>query len=83
MGTFHVLDYSVLVFGGVVCPHLAQASKMTEEDYAKLVEAMWTGTAVLNTRSKINHVPQLILVVRAKTADFPDRQPCLQAHGRW
>jgi CRISPR-associated protein Csh2 len=70
MGTFHVLDYSVLVFGGVVCPHLAKISKMTEEDYKKLLDGMWTGTAVLNTRSKVNHVPQLILVVRAKNMDF-------------
>jgi len=70
MGTFHVLDFSVLVFGGVVCPHLAKISKMSEEDYKKLLEAMWTGVATLNTRSKVNHVPQLILVVKSKNKDF-------------
>ncbi|MHA1972507.1 MAG: type I-B CRISPR-associated protein Cas7/Csh2 [Candidatus Hodarchaeales archaeon] len=70
IGRFHILDYALFRFEGVVCPKLAEKSKMTQEDLKMLYKAMWNGTATINTRSKVNHVPQLLLAFRSKDKEF-------------
>ena len=70
MGTFHILDYALFRVEGVVCPKLAEISKMTNEDLLKLYTGLWKGTQTINTRSKFNHVPKLLLSFRSKDAEF-------------
>lgn len=70
MGAFHILDYSLIAFEGVVCPHLAEFAKLKKEDLLKLFEGMWKGTKTLNTRTKFNHIPRLLLSFRAENEEF-------------
>jgi CRISPR-associated protein Csh2 len=70
MGTFHVVDYSLIAFEGVVCPNLARFTDLSLEDLEKLYRAMWWGTKTLNTRTKFNHLPQLLISVNSKNKEF-------------
>jgi CRISPR-associated protein Csh2 len=70
MGAFHIVDYSLIAFEGVICPHLAEFAKLTKEDLLKLFEGMWKGTKTLNTRTKFNHLPRLLLSFRANNEEF-------------
>lgn len=70
MGSFHILDYSLLAFEGVICPNLAEKTELTEKDITLLFKAMWWGTKTLNTRTKFNHLPLLLLIFKSKTNEF-------------
>ncbi len=70
MGSFHVVDYSLIAFEGVVCPNLAKISKLTHSDVCKLFKAIWMGTKTINTRSKFNHIPQLLISVNSNNSEF-------------
>ena len=69
-GSFHILDYSLLLFHGLLCEQNAKATKMTESDLVNLYEGLWNGTKLLNTRSKFNHIPRLLLSVVSKEEEF-------------
>ncbi|MHA1784926.1 MAG: type I-B CRISPR-associated protein Cas7/Csh2 [Candidatus Helarchaeota archaeon] len=70
IGNYHILDYALIRFEGVICPKLAKHSSMTKGDLKILYKAMWYGTQTLNTRSKINHIPKLLLSFRSNNAEF-------------
>ncbi len=70
IGAFHILDYALIRFQGVICPKLAEISKMTKNDLKELYAGIWKGTQTLNTRSKFNHVPKLLLAFRSKDGEF-------------
>ena len=70
IGNFHILDYALIRFQGVICPRLAEESGMTKEDLQLLYRGVWKGTQILNTRSKFNHVPKLLLVFRSIDSEF-------------
>ncbi|MGQ4876290.1 MAG: type I-B CRISPR-associated protein Cas7/Csh2 [Promethearchaeia archaeon] len=70
IGNFHILDYALIRFQGVVCPKLAKEAKMTEADLEQLYKGLWKGTQTLNTRTKFNHVPKLLLAFRSKDDEF-------------
>ena len=69
-GSFHIVDYSLILFHGVLCEQNAKASDMTEDDLQNLYEGLWLGTKLLNTRSKFNHIPRLMLSVVSKDKEF-------------
>ncbi|MHA1679585.1 MAG: type I-B CRISPR-associated protein Cas7/Csh2 [Promethearchaeota archaeon] len=70
MGNYHVLDYAMIAFEGVICPYLAEKTGMSEEDLKKLFTGLWNGTTILQSRSKVGHVPKLLVSIVSKNADF-------------
>ncbi len=70
MGEFHIVDYSLIKFHGIACEYNAKVTKFNELDLKYLFEGMWKGTKRLNTRSKFNHVPRLLLSVVSKEKEF-------------
>ncbi len=69
-GTFHIVDYSMLLFHGLLCEQNAKETEMSEKDLLILFEGLWYGTKLLNTRSKFNHIPRLLLSVVSKEKEF-------------
>ncbi|MHA1126612.1 MAG: type I-B CRISPR-associated protein Cas7/Csh2 [Candidatus Heimdallarchaeota archaeon] len=69
-GAFHIVDYSLLLFHGLLCEQNAKTTEMSENDLQNLYEGLWNGTKLLNTRSKFNHIPRLLLSVVSKEKEF-------------
>jgi len=69
-GSFHIVDYSLIQFHGLICEQNAKETKMTKDDLKNLFEGLWYGTKQLNTRSKFNHMPRLLLSVVSKEKEF-------------
>jgi CRISPR-associated protein Csh2 len=57
------VHYSLIPFYGAINPIAAKDTGMTTEDEALLLEALWFGTKHLHSRSKLGHVPRLLLKV--------------------
>lgn len=57
------LHYSLIPFYGAINPAAAKETRMTAEDEALLVEALWFGTKHLHSRSKLGHAPRLLLKI--------------------
>lgn len=70
MGTTQILDYSLIAFNGVICPHTAKIVGLQEEDIDLLLKGLWWGTKTLNTRSKFNHIPRLLILLISKDSDY-------------
>ncbi len=70
LGEFHTIDYSLIKFHGIACEYNAKETNFTEDDLKYVYEGMWNGTKRLNTRSKVNHVPRLLLAVVSKEREF-------------
>jgi CRISPR-associated protein Csh2 len=65
-GTFgfdHRLFYSLIKFYGVINENAAIRTNLSNEDIEVLLRAMWDGTKALNTRTKIGHMPRLLVKV--------------------
>lgn len=58
-----LVHYSVVPFYGAISPGAARDSGMTAADRDQLLVAMWTGTKHLHSRSKLGHVPRLLIAV--------------------
>jgi len=72
-GTFtecYIVPYSLIVFYGIANENLAKISKMTEEDHMLLLEAMWNGTKNLISRSKVGHMPRLLIDIEFKENNY-------------
>jgi CRISPR-associated protein Csh2 len=62
--TYYGLRYALIGFNGIANEHSAKLSRMTDDDYALLLRAMWDGVrAAANTRTKRGQVPRLLLNV--------------------
>ncbi|KYD25563.1 type I-B CRISPR-associated protein Cas7/Csh2 [Geobacillus sp. B4113_201601] len=59
----YVLPYSLIAFYGIINEAAARFTGLTEEDVELLMEAIWEGTKNLISRSKVGHVPRLLLRV--------------------
>ena len=70
MGNYHILDYAMIAFEGIICPHLALKTGLQDDDLQKLYCGLWNGTSILQSRSKVGHVPKLLLAVVSKNTDF-------------
>ncbi len=69
-GSFHVVDYSLIQFHGLICEQNAKETKMTKDDLKNLYEGLWFGTKLLNTRSKFNHIPRMLFSIVSKEKEF-------------
>ncbi len=61
-----LVPYALIAAYGVVNETAARTTGMTESDLAVLLEALWHGTASLNSHSKIGHEPLLLVVLKNK-----------------
>jgi len=60
--TYFGLRYALIAFHGVANEHSAKLSRMTDDDYDTLLDAMWNGIrAAGNTRTKRGQVPRLLV----------------------
>ncbi|MHA1375769.1 MAG: type I-B CRISPR-associated protein Cas7/Csh2 [Promethearchaeota archaeon] len=66
IGEYHTVDYSIIKFHGITNESTARETLFSEDDLKLLYEAIWLGTKQLNTRSKFNHVPRLLIAVKSK-----------------
>ncbi len=69
-GEYHIVDYSLILFHGIASEYSAINTGFSEEDLKKVYEGMWDGTRMLNTRSKFNHIPRVLISVVSKEKDF-------------
>lgn len=63
MPEYWKVPYSLIAVYGVVNNHVAEEVGLSRKDVGILWEALWNGTADLNTRSKIGHTPRLLIIV--------------------
>lgn len=66
----HVLAYSLINFYGMVNPRAAEQTGLTEEDVEIMLNAMWTGTQNLISRTKVGQQPRMLLKVNYKPDDY-------------
>ncbi|TXT64764.1 MAG: CRISPR-associated protein, Csh2 family [Promethearchaeota archaeon] len=65
-GEYHIVDYSLINFHGIASEINAIKTMFTREDLNELFRGMWMGTKQLNTRSKFNHMPRLLMDIESK-----------------
>lgn len=63
----YIVPYSLIAFHGIVNENAARETKLMESDTELLYEAMWNGTKNLLTRSKMGHMPRLLIRVIYKS----------------
>ncbi|MCK8603806.1 type I-B CRISPR-associated protein Cas7/Csh2 [Desulfoferrobacter suflitae] len=61
-----LLPYALIAAYGVVNENAARTTGMSPKDLNRLLDALWRGTAELNTHSKMGHDPMLLLVVESQ-----------------
>lgn len=59
-----LLPYALITVYGVVNEFAARTTQLSDTDVDLLLEALWHGTAGLNTHSKMGHQPLLLLRIR-------------------
>ena len=65
--TYFGLRYGLVSFHGIANEHSAKLSRMSDEDYDLLLDAMWKSIrAAANTRTKLGQVPRLLVSVQYK-----------------
>lgn len=66
----YILPYSLIGFYGVINENAAKHTGLTEADVTEFYDAMWVGTQNLLSRSKMGHMPRLLIRIRHKEANF-------------
>lgn len=62
--TYFGLRYALIGFNGIANEHSAKLSRMTEEDYDTLLDALWKSVrSAGNTRTKVGQVPRLLISI--------------------
>lgn len=61
--TDNYIPYGLFAMYGTINALNAQKSLATEEDVEKMIDSMWNGTKLLNTRSKVGQKPRLLIRV--------------------
>lgn len=72
-GTFadrYDLPYSLIRFHGIINENQAAATGVTYADIHYLADGLWNGTKSLITHSKMEHMPQLLLLVEYDEDNF-------------
>lgn len=59
----YIIPYSLIGFHGIVNENAAKETRLTDEDVDLMGGAIWNGTKNLITRSKMGHMPRLMLRV--------------------
>lgn len=68
--TEYVLPYSLIAFYGVINENAAKSTGLSESDVEEFYEAMWEGTKNLISRSKMGHMPRLLLKMKYRKPHF-------------
>lgn len=66
----YVVPYALIAFYGIINQNAAKWTHMSVDDQKKLIEAIWTGTKDLITRSKMEQIPRLLVHVVYKDGNF-------------
>ncbi len=66
----YILPYSLIAFHGIVNENAARETQLQESDVELMQEALWMGTKNLITRSKMGHMPRLMIRVVYKQDNF-------------
>ncbi len=66
----YVLPYSLIAFYGVINENAAKDTGLSESDVTEFYEAMWEGTKNLISRSKMGHIPRLLVKIKHSTPHF-------------
>jgi CRISPR-associated protein Csh2 len=72
-GTFadrYDLPYSLIRFHGIVNENNAEETGLTYDDVHRLADGIWNGTKSLITHSKMEHKPQMLLLVEYEANNF-------------
>lgn len=72
-GTFadrYDLPYSLIRFHGIINENNAAETGLTYDDVYRLAEGLWNGTRSLITHSKMEHEPQLLLMIEYSADNF-------------
>jgi len=65
--SFFGLRYGLIFFNGIANEHSAKASRLSDDDYQAMLDAMWKGVrSAGNTRSKAGQVPRLLVDIAYK-----------------
>ena len=57
------VHYSLIPFYGAINPIAAKDTGMTDDDETLFLEALWFGTKHLHSRSKLGHMPRLLMKI--------------------
>lgn len=85
IGEYYSLDYSLIKFHGIINEKTAQENGFSQDDLKWLYKGLWSGTKELNTRSKFNHLPRLLVSITYNQSDAQvgDLDLCVKlANGR-
>jgi CRISPR-associated protein Csh2 len=66
----NLLPYALIAFYGTVNENVAQKTGLSENDLILLQDGLWNGTINLNTRSKGEHRPRLLLRVEWRDGNY-------------
>ncbi|RCX16262.1 CRISPR-associated Csh2 family protein [Anaerobacterium chartisolvens] len=66
----YILPYSLIAFHGIVNENAARETQLQESDVELMQEALWMGTKNLITRSKMGHMPRMMIRVVYKKDNF-------------
>ncbi len=66
----YIVPYSLISFYGLINENSAKHTSLSQEDVKLLLEGIWEGTKILNTRSKVGQTPQLLLKINYKENNF-------------
>ncbi len=66
----YILPYSLICFYGVVNENTARHTGLSSEDVELFYQAMWDGTKNLISRSKMGHMPRLLVRIRHAETNF-------------
>jgi len=64
------ISYGLIGFHGVINENAARHTQLTEDDVERLLEALWSGTKGLLSRSKKGHMPRLLVKIDYKEPQF-------------
>jgi len=66
----YIQPYSLICFYGVINEHAARDTGLSADDVDQFYNALWEGTRNLLSRSKMGHMPRLLLRVKHAEANF-------------
>ncbi|MGI6776505.1 MAG: type I-B CRISPR-associated protein Cas7/Csh2 [Acetivibrionales bacterium] len=59
----YIIPYSLIAFHGIVNENAGKSTHLSDDDVDFLYDAIWNGTKNLITRSKMGHMPRLLIRV--------------------
>lgn len=68
--SYYGLRYGLIGFSGIANQYSAELSRMTDQDYDRLLRGLWNGVrSAANTRTKVGQIPRFIVSVEYKAGE--------------